>query len=241
VSGDELVGGTVSRTYTYGMQRIAQDQVINNAWTPSFYGYDGGGNVRQLTNVTGAITDTYDYDAFGNKINSTGTTPNHFMYRGEEYDSDLGLYYLRARYYNPTTGRFMSRDPEEGKFRVPATLHKYLYASGDPANRIDPSGKADFVEVNLDNAEISFKNHGLIHLFKVGAADSQVAVEAYVKALVSEFIAEMQAAGVQFYTGNLFDLMFNSPILGNVPWAARVFIVSAAEIEVTTYFPQNRP
>ena len=56
-----------------------------------------------------AITDTYDYDAFGNKINSTGTTPNNFLYRGEEYDPDLGLYYLRARYYNPLTGRFMSR------------------------------------------------------------------------------------------------------------------------------------
>jgi hypothetical protein len=135
----------------------------------------------------------------------------------------------------------MGRDPEDGNIRIPATLRKYLYASGDPVNRIDPSGKADFVEVNLDNAEISFKNHGLIHLFKVGAADSQAAVEVYIRALVSEFIAEMQAAGVQFYTGNLFDVMFNSPILSNVPWAARVFIVSAAEIEVTTYFPQNRP
>jgi uncharacterized protein RhaS with RHS repeats len=56
-----------------------------------------------------AVTDTYDYDAFGNKINSTGTTPNNFLYRGEMYDSDLGLYYLRARYYNPLTGRFMGR------------------------------------------------------------------------------------------------------------------------------------
>src|SRR5258708_4142407 len=46
-------------------------------------------------------TVTYDYDAFGNKINSTGTTPNNFLYRGEFFDSDLGLYYLRARYYNP--------------------------------------------------------------------------------------------------------------------------------------------
>ena len=59
-----------------------------------------------------AITDTYDYDAFGNKINSTGTTPKNFLYRGEQYDP-LGLYYLRARYYNPLTGRFMSRDPED--------------------------------------------------------------------------------------------------------------------------------
>ena len=52
------------------------------------------------------------------------------FYRGEQYDPDLGLYYLRARYMNPVTGRFMSRDPEEGTPLIPATLHKYLYTGG---------------------------------------------------------------------------------------------------------------
>jgi RHS repeat-associated protein len=46
-----------------------------------------------------------------------------------------------ARYYNPLTGRFLSRDPEDGKAKIPATLHKYLYANGDPVNRIDPRGR----------------------------------------------------------------------------------------------------
>ncbi len=68
----------------------------------SFYGYDGGGTVRQLTSSSGTVTDTYNYDAFGNKLNSTGSTPNEFLYRGEQFDSDLTLYYLRARYYNPS-------------------------------------------------------------------------------------------------------------------------------------------
>jgi len=63
------------------------------------------------------------------------------FYRGEQFDSDLGLYYLRARYYNPMTGRFPSRDPSVGKRRVPATLHKYLYVGGDPVNWIDPRGR----------------------------------------------------------------------------------------------------
>jgi RHS repeat-associated protein len=78
------------------------------------------------------------------------------LYRGEEYDSDLGLYYLRARYYNPLTGRFMSRDPYEPKFRGPdgkpidpKNLHKYLYAVGDPVNFRDPSGRASLTEVVL--------------------------------------------------------------------------------------------
>jgi RHS repeat-associated protein len=104
--------------------------------SPSFYNYDRLGTVRRLTNSLGAITDTYDYDAFGNKINSTGTTPNNYMYRGEQYDSDLELYYLRARYMNPLTGRFMSRDPEDGYLSEPVTLHKYLYVGGDPVNAL---------------------------------------------------------------------------------------------------------
>ena len=58
----------------------------------------------------------------------------------------MGLYYLRARYYNPLTGRFMSRDPEAGQPADPKTLHKYLYAGGDPVDRIDPSGRADTIE-----------------------------------------------------------------------------------------------
>jgi RHS repeat-associated protein len=68
------------------------------------------------------------------------------MYRGEQYDPDLGLYYLRARYYNSLTGRFLSRDPEAGKPVDPKTLHKYLYAGGDPVNRIDPSGRFELGE-----------------------------------------------------------------------------------------------
>ena len=71
------------------------------------------------------------------------------FYRGEQYDSDLGLYYLRARYYNPATGRFMSRDPEDGDEFDPASLHKYLHANGDPVNNTDPSGRSAAVSYAL--------------------------------------------------------------------------------------------
>jgi RHS repeat-associated protein len=147
---DEMGAGGVTRTYTYGLQRISEEQQISSAWTPGFYGYDGGGTVRQLTNSSGSVTDTYEYDGFGNLLNSTGTTPNAYLYRGEQFDTDLGLYYLRARYYNPLTGRFMSRDPNDPKLMDvnrnpidPKTLHKYLYAGGDPVNMIDPRGRED--------------------------------------------------------------------------------------------------
>jgi RHS repeat-associated protein len=136
---EELTNGAASRTYTYGLQRISQYQPISG--TPSFYQYDGAGNVRQLTNIAGAVTDQYEYDAFGNKINSTGTTPNNYLYRGEQWDSDLGLYYPPRQILQSAHGRFMSRDPEGGKPTDPRTLHKYLYVGGDPVDLFDPTNE----------------------------------------------------------------------------------------------------
>src|SRR5262249_14367852 len=90
-----------TRTFVYGLDRISQRQFTpsSNSTVISFYVYDGHGSVRALSNPVGAITDTYDYDAFGNLINRTGTTPNNFLFAGEQFDPALGIYYNRARYY----------------------------------------------------------------------------------------------------------------------------------------------
>ena len=104
----------------------------------------GMASVRALTDSTGAVTDTYDYDAYGNLVNSTFTgtapTPNNYLYSGEQFDPDLNLYYNRARYLNTNTGRFLNMDSAEGEGTDPLSLHKYLYAAADPVNGIDPSG-----------------------------------------------------------------------------------------------------
>ncbi len=147
---DELVSGAVTRTYTYGLQRISENQKIGATQTASFYGYDGHGNVRFLTGTAGTLTDTYVYDAFGLPLTSTGTTPNNFLYSGEQFDSVLGMYYLRARYYNPATGRFLAMDPYDCACTAcrtkPAKLHKYLYVAADPVNKLDPTGRAEVAE-----------------------------------------------------------------------------------------------
>ena len=143
---DELVSGAVTRTYTYGLQRISENQKIGATQTASFYGYDGHGNVRFLTGTAGTVTDAYVYDAFGLPLTSTGTTPNSFLYSGEQFDSVLGMYYLRARYYNPATGRFLAMDSDEGNAVDPATLNKYLYAKNNPVNTVDPTGHGAFAE-----------------------------------------------------------------------------------------------
>jgi RHS repeat-associated protein len=140
---DEVVtSGVAQRTYLYGLRRISQTQVA--AGTTSYYGYDAHGDVRYLMNSGGAVTDTYDYDAFGNIVGSTGTTPNVYRYQGEALDSETGLYYMRARYYDPTVGRFLNVDPmtDQGE-------HPYDYAAADPVNGRDPTGQQDVIETSL--------------------------------------------------------------------------------------------
>jgi RHS repeat-associated protein len=133
-------GGTtnVARRYTYGLDLISQIQGTNA--TISYYGYDGLGSVRFLVNNLGSISDTCTYDAYGTEVNSSGNTTNWYRYTGEQWDLDLGMYYLRARYLSPGYGRFWTMDSFEGNNQDPLSLHKYLYAADDPVNRIDPSG-----------------------------------------------------------------------------------------------------
>jgi RHS repeat-associated protein len=102
-----------------------------------------------LTDTEARVTDTYDYDAFGNLINQTGSTPNNYLYSGEQFDADLGLYYNRARYLDVRTGRFWGMDTWEGETGDPRSLHKYLYASDNPANRVDPSGNFSLAEISI--------------------------------------------------------------------------------------------
>ena len=102
---------------------------------------------------TGSVIVTYDYDAFGILLHSTGTTPNNYLYSGEQFDPDLGLYYNRARYLNTSTGRFFSMDTDEGDAESPLSLHKYLYVASDPVDLVDPSGH----DPNFGDADFGYE------------------------------------------------------------------------------------
>jgi len=127
--------------YTHGDDLIGQQSAAG----AFYYHYDGLGSTRALTDNTEAVTDTYDYEAFGDLLNRTGLTDNNYLYTGEQYDPNLDQYYLRARYYNQGIGRFTQMDTFQGAASDPITLHKYLYASADPVNNIDPSGNFSLV------------------------------------------------------------------------------------------------
>jgi RHS repeat-associated protein len=148
-------GAAFTREYVYGLDLISQRRFVPSCpacgvgtFTVSYYAYDGHGSVRQLTDSTGVVTDTYTYDAFGNLISRTGTTPNHYLYAGEQFDEDLALYYNRARYLSTTTGRFWSADAEDGEDEeAPVSLNKYLYANANPVAFVDPAGEFGVAEL----------------------------------------------------------------------------------------------
>ncbi len=133
---EEYNNSGVQVSYVYGHNLISQHRSGVN----SYYLTDGLGSTRALTNQVGEVTDTYDYDAYGNLLGSTGTTVNNYLYTGEQFDSNLGQYYLRARYYDSNLGRFTGRDSFEGFMDEPLSLAKYPYVHGNPVNATDPSG-----------------------------------------------------------------------------------------------------
>lgn len=128
--------GNLKTYYTRGEDLISLERTNDQ----KFYLYDGHGSVRGLADNNGVVTDTYRYDAFGNLLKSTGSTENNYLYVGEQFDSNTGFYYLRARYINPTTGTFISMDSYTGSLFDPVSLHKYLYANANPVMNTDPTG-----------------------------------------------------------------------------------------------------
>jgi RHS repeat-associated protein len=128
--------GNPKNSYVYGYDLVGKLQGSQ----PSFYHPDGLGSTRLVTNNLAAVTDSYAYDAYGNLIATTGVSSNAYLFAGEQRDSETGLDYLRARYYDPLVGRFVSADAYEGTLNDPMSLHDYQYAHANPVVNTDPSG-----------------------------------------------------------------------------------------------------
>ena len=141
--GDQVVmelskGGTVQKRYIRGNDLVYADKGENTEKT--YYVTDMHGNVVQLLDESGNVTKTYEYDSFGNEVKPEKKDENPYRYCGEYYDKETEEVYLRARYYEPSVGRFITRDTYTGESNEPLSLHLYTYCANDGVNMVDPSG-----------------------------------------------------------------------------------------------------
>ena len=141
--GDQVVmelskGGAVQKRYIRGNDLVYADKGENTEKT--YYVTDMHGNVVQLLDESGNVTKTYEYDSFGNEVKPEKKDENPYRYCGEYYDKETEEVYLRARYYQPSVGRFITRDTYTGESNEPLSLHLYTYCENDGVNAWDPSG-----------------------------------------------------------------------------------------------------
>jgi RHS repeat-associated protein len=141
--------GIIQASYTYGQGLIS----MNRAGVNAYYHYDGLGSVKQMTDNSGAVVADYTYDSFGNLIASSVTVANTYGFTGQQQFAEAdNLVFLRARYYDSSTGRFISRDPigmlpDTRKIdwfkplkRYIDGMNLYAYVKNNPIVNIDPAG-----------------------------------------------------------------------------------------------------
>jgi RHS repeat-associated protein len=124
-------------------RRIAQR---TSSGTVYFYYADTLGTIHTITNGTGTACYDATFTPYGDEMlnpNISQTCSSNYKFTGYEYDSETGLYYAKARYYNPRLGRFMTPDPLGGQIGDPQSVNRYVYVLNNPLSLIDPLGLAD--------------------------------------------------------------------------------------------------
>ena len=134
----ETVNSSGAIVARYTQTRVMDEPLaeLRSGGSSSYYEADDLGSITSLSSSAGALANTYTYDSFGNLTNFTGALSNPFQYTAREFDQESGLDYYRARYYDPTTGRFLSEDP----LRFKTNVNFYPYALNNPTRFNDPSG-----------------------------------------------------------------------------------------------------
>jgi RHS repeat-associated protein len=136
----QVLADSTGREYVYGLELIAE--YVDGAATPvvRYSAADQIGSPVQAIESNGAPTGLRYYDAFGAVRSQSGELIDR-GFTGEQVDAESGFVYLRARYYDPTTGLFLSPDPLPGRASDPTSQHAYLYARNNPLRWTDPTGQ----------------------------------------------------------------------------------------------------
>ncbi|WP_371261893.1 RHS repeat domain-containing protein [Bacillus sp. 491mf] len=151
--------GNVLRQYVYSVDGIRL--AMKSQGQTAYYHYNPRGDVIAMTDEDGQVVANYEYDAWGNVLKSDAkgiAAENPFGYAGYMYDKEIGMYYLIARYYNPTHGVFLSVDPDPGDEDDPITQNGYTYGNNNPVMMVDPDGHwAWFIPVAIVGARVAGK------------------------------------------------------------------------------------
>jgi RHS repeat-associated protein len=207
--------GTLLRKFAYG-PGIDQPVMMEQAGQRYFYHADALGSVVALTDGTGAIAETYRYEAFG-EPEQASTLGNPYLFTGRRYDPETGTYYYRARYYDPELRRFLEPDP----IGYVDGMNLYAYVGNSPVNFIDPSGKVVFIAAGaaivLPPAIAAVGTYLASLGVKAAANASDVAVDPQMDAALVESMkaASLIHAGAYGASVAVPMLAMNSPILTN--------------------------
>lgn len=142
---EPVAGGGAERAYVWTPDGQLLYSVDMASHQPTFYHFDRTGSTIALTDSAGTVTDAYAYGPFGEPLGRSGTSTQPFAYVGAfGVRAEGPLYHMRARYYDPTTARFLSRDPLPPRLGDPKSLSPYQYAAQNPLAYIDPLGNWEF-------------------------------------------------------------------------------------------------
>ncbi len=149
-----------TNVYLYGNGRIAQYR----AGGVDYFLGDALGSVRQLADANGNVVLAKDYQPYGEELGHTGSGYSSYGFTGEMTDL-TGLVYLRARYYAPWQGRFLSRDTWEGNDSTPISYNRWLYGFANPIRFIDPLGLCACDEYKMGEYDHFFPSGSIIDVY----------------------------------------------------------------------------
>ena len=199
----DMVDGVVRDKYIRGVSLLA---AVNSSNIKTTYQYNAHGDVVRLTNSSGNVTWKYDYDAFGVEREIAGQNAendtNPFRYCGEYFDKETGSIYLRARYYNPKIGRFITQDP------INDGLNWYTYCNNNPVKWIDPTGLRSAADaVALDNGTLSRAQDDYISLLTdlYNAAKGNPFLQNKFHLLANEVRKSTYAPNLEIYDYDQYD------------------------------------
>ncbi|MFY0545664.1 RHS repeat-associated core domain-containing protein [Brevibacillus sp. H7] len=201
-----------------------------------YYHVNGHGDVTTLTDANGNVVAEYQYDAWGNILSESGTmaSANPYRYAGYRYEEVTGLYYLNARYYDASVGRFITRDTFHGFEDEPNSLNQYSYAHNNPVKYIDPSGHwvqlawtaIKIIGSGVWNAYPVFKKYYVAHRYSVRGITTTEWAHIVGVFAIGAFTSGM---GIQISTiTKTFGWSWYQKFIASATWSLKSFFINNA-------------